>query len=467
MINKTYKIINNKFPRFFKFVFFLRYLFAVFFISCALFLFIPNFFDYEKREKNIKFFLANDYNIDIKRIKNIKFNSFPLPHLEADQVISGIYHKNINLNSQKIKIYPKLTSIYNYNNFKVRKLIFKNSKINLNLDNLNILLKNTFNLKKNITFLNLNISVVDEKKSILDLNKINYSNFGYKKNKIEGEIFDKKFQINIKDDLTKLNFNLVNSGVFLAVNSFKNDKKKELIGSLKGKILNSNLQFDYTYNSKSVELEKLFFRNKFVSFDSEAQILFKPFFKLITFSEIKEFNPKLIQNLDITKLLKFDDAFKKMNSQNNFKFRSKKFSRVLINSMDLDVDLTYGRLFFVKAILISKNSFSCEGNINLLLEFPILNFNCILISPNKKNLYKRLNIDQKIKKEPFELNVSGNLNILNNKINFDFIEINKKFLSSEEDLKYYKKTFQDILFDKDFLDIFNLSKIKKFIIEIS
>ena len=83
------------------------------------------------------------------------------------------------------------------------------------------------------------------------------------------------------------------------------------------------------------------------------------------------------------------------------------------------------------------------------------------------NLYKRLNIDQKIKKEPFELNVSGNLNILNNKINFDFIEINKKFLSSEEDLKYYKKTFQDILFDKDFLDIFNLSKIKKFIIEIS
>ena len=47
--NFVIKTINNKYSRFFKFIFFLRYLFAIFFISIALFLTIPGFFNYEKR----------------------------------------------------------------------------------------------------------------------------------------------------------------------------------------------------------------------------------------------------------------------------------------------------------------------------------------------------------------------------------------------------------------------------------
>ena len=37
----------------------------------------------------------------------------------------------------------------------------------------------------------------------------------------------------------------------------------------------------------------------------------------------------------------------------------------------------------------------------------------------------------------------------------------------KEDLKYFKESFENILFDENFLEIFNLKKIKTFILEIS
>ena len=65
------------------------------------------------------------------------------------------------------------------------------------------------------------------------------------------------------------------------------------------------------------------------------------------------------------------------------------------------------------------------------------------------------------------MKVLGNINILNNKINFKKIEMNNNYTASNDDLKYFKSSFEDILFDESFIDIFNLFKIKKFIKEIS
>ena len=45
--------------------------------------------------------------------------------------------------------------------------------------------------------------------------------------------------------------------------------------------------------------------------------------------------------------------------------------------------------------------------------------------------------------------------------------MNERYNASEEDLKYFKEVFEKILFDKKFLEIFDLKKVKKFIIEIS
>ena len=67
----------------------------------------------------------------------------------------------------------------------------------------------------------------------------------------------------------------------------------------------------------------------------------------------------------------------------------------------------------------------------------------------------------------FNLSVKGNLNILNEKINFKEISMNNNYKASNEDLNYFKEKFENILLGDRFIKIFNLKRIKKFILEIS
>ena len=101
----------------------------------------------------------------------------------------------------------------------------------------------------------------------------------------------------------------------------------------------------------------------------------------------------------------------------------------------------------------SENFFICNGEINLLQEYPIVYFNCSITSEDKRQLLKRFSIKYKDKNKPLDLIVQGNINILNNKINFKRIIMNQDYVASIEDLKYFKQTFENILFSKDFLGI--------------
>ena len=113
MINRIYKIINSKFSRFFKFVFFIRYLIAIFFVSVVFFLITPYFFDYKKKEEFIKLNLIKSYSLKIQKVDHIKYKFFPLPHLILSNVNGNLYSDETNLKAQRLILYPKLFSIYN------------------------------------------------------------------------------------------------------------------------------------------------------------------------------------------------------------------------------------------------------------------------------------------------------------------------------------------------------------------
>ena len=87
MLNKFNKIIHSKYLKIFRFVFFLRYLFAIFFISLGLFLLIPNFFNYEKRSELIKKHILKKYDLEIQDYDTIKFKILPLPNLHLEKVL--------------------------------------------------------------------------------------------------------------------------------------------------------------------------------------------------------------------------------------------------------------------------------------------------------------------------------------------------------------------------------------------
>ena len=52
-----------------------------------------------------------------------------------------------------------------------------------------------------------------KEKPILKITKIDFSNHGYKKYRITGEIFEKKFKANLSDDNKNLNFKILNTGI--------------------------------------------------------------------------------------------------------------------------------------------------------------------------------------------------------------------------------------------------------------
>ena len=67
-------------------------------------------------------------------------------------------------------------------------------------------------------------------------------------------------------------------------------------------------------------------------------------------------------------------------------------------------------------ILSSKNeTIKCMGNINFLDDYPLLFFDCNLIAENKREFLKKFFIKIKNKNENIELQVKGNLSVLNNK----------------------------------------------------
>ena len=135
MLNKFFKRIHNTNSRFLNFIFFLRYLVAVFFVAISLFLIIPTFFDFKKKEEIIKNYLLKEYNLEISDYSNIKYTALPLPRLELKRAQINLEKIKTNLEVTDLKIYPKIFSIYNFDNFKADKIIFDDTDVNLQITN--------------------------------------------------------------------------------------------------------------------------------------------------------------------------------------------------------------------------------------------------------------------------------------------------------------------------------------------
>ena len=466
MINRFFKIINSKFSRFFKFVFFLRYLFVIFFISMVSFLVIPSFFDYKKKEEIIKLYLIKKYSLGIEKIDNVEYQFLPVPQLILENLKGNLYSEETNIKTQKLILYPKFLSLYNYKNFDLKKIKFNNSQLIVDSKKINLLTKSLINLDKKFYFENLHLKITEKKNQVLNFEKIRFLNYGYKKNIIEGEVFNRKFKIKFKDDLSNIFFKLLNTGVSAELNLSKKQSSDELIGDIRGKILDSNFKTNFSYESNNIVINNFFFRNKNLAFESDGKIKFKPFFGVNFDSEIKSINPIILLNINIEQLLSYKDFIKRLNIENYTTYKSKKFSRNLINEVYLNSKISFGRLNITKKYLISKSVLNCKSDINLLDEYPVIYFKCNIYSPNKKDLLKKIGIEYKTNSETIDLNFSGNLNILNNKVNFDNITMNNNYNAPEEDLQYFKEIFENLVFNKKFQNIFELQKIRSFLKEI-
>ena len=263
------------------------------------------------------------------------------------------------------------------------------------------------------------------------------------------------------DNLEFIEFKLLNSGITSNLELNKKTKK----GTFKSKILFINLKFDFEYDNERLKIYNSYFRSKNLSFDNETLIILRPFFEIETNFELEEFNSEILKKINFVQLLEIKNIIRKINSKNTIIYKSKKFSKSLIDDLNLKVDLTYGRLNYKKNFLIEENFFKCKGDLNLLEQYPLLHFDCSVLIKDKKRLFKKFLINIKRSDEVLRLKVKGNLNVLSKKMNFEQISLNKKKFP-KEDLKYFKNSFENILFNKSFLEIFEIKKIKNYILEI-
>ena len=466
MLNKSFKNINNKFSRFFRFIFFLRYLFLLFFIALASFITIPYFFDYEKRVEIYKNYLSQKYNFKINKYEEIKYKAFPIPRLVFKDAVININSSPVIMNIQSLKVYPKIFNIYDLKNFKSEKITFLNNYSMIKSSNLKFLNSFLFDQKNKFSLNNFNLKINNENKTIINVKNMSFSNYGYKKNLVKGEVFGKKFKSRIINNFKSINFELLDTGINAELNIDKQTDEL-IIGSFKSKILNTKLRFDFNYNEKELNIYNSFLRNKNFSLKNQTLIVLDPFFDIRSEIDLDEFNFQILQKINFSELHKFKDYVKKINIKNEIFFKSKGLKLNPVDDIYLKIDLAYGRLNYVKKYLLSDDTVQCEGSINLFDEFPLLYFNCKIISANKKNLFKKFSINTKNKDQRFELNVVGNLSLLNKKINFKNISINENYKASKDDLEYFKLSFEKIIYDKSFFEIFDLKKIKDFIQEIS
>ncbi len=461
MLNKFFKNIHNKYSRFFKFIFFLRYLFAIFFVSITLFMTIPIIFNYEKKVDLLKNYFLKNYEFEINGYENIKYKAFPLPSLELKKVQIKFLKSNTNLDVNYLTIYPKILSIYNFSHLEANKIIFNGNIGSLKTSNFSIFIKQLLKQKKKISIKNLNLKIVDDSKSIVRFENIHFSNFGYKKNFIEGKVFGKKFKTELGDNLKSIKFELPNSGISTDIDLDKKTKN----GAVKSKILNANLKFNYEYDIEKLKIYNSYFRNKNISFNNETLITFAPFLDIQTNLELEELDNEILKKINLAKLMEYKNIIKKINSKNTIIYKSKNFSNNMVDDLSLKIDLAYGRINYKKNFSINNSLFKCEGDLNILEEYPLLFFDCSLVTNDKKKLLKKFSINIKSSNSTLKLKAKGSLNILSKKINFYRISLNEKKIP-KEDLKYLKNSFETILFNKSFLEIFETKKIKKYILDI-
>ncbi len=466
MINKFFKIIHNKYSKFFRFIFFLRYLFIIFLVSITLFLTLPIFFDYKKNEETFKKHLLKNYSLAINDYDEIEFNSLPAPNIEIKNVSIELENSYSMFYVKSLKVYPKLFSIYNYKNFQSNKIILDENTIILEIKIFKKFIKKLFKEKNNIFFNNSNLKIVNTDKTIIDFKKIKFANYGYNKNLITGEIFKKKFKVKLNNNLKNIKFELPSSGINLNLDLDSDQRENLMSGILKSKILNTNLKFNFELTEKYLKIYDSFFRSKYFTFNNQSLISYQPYFMVNSTINIEEFNSKIFKKLNFKEFIKFKDVIKKINSQNQLNFNSKKFSRNLIDELNMQVNLAYGRVNYFKKFLIANNLFKCKGTINLLEEYPLLFFNCEITLNDSHKLFKKFSIKTKNKTKINNMYIIGNLNIFNNKINFKKISVDNNYEASTEDLRYLKTSFENILFDESFLKIFDTKKLAKFFSEV-
>ncbi len=439
----------------------------MFLVATTLYIAIPKFFDYEKKGEEIKNFLLLNYQLEISSYNSIKYKIFPVPNISLENVNLTLNKNFNNFKANRINIYLDLNSIYK-NKVTSKKIFINENKMIMRLEDLEYLFDYFQNLKLKLTVKNLDLNLKKENDSLIKFKNINFSNYGFGKDKIQGMIFDKSFEIFHDKKKKNLEFKILDTGISANFKITDYDKNQSLAGTSKINILNNYLKLDYLINKNQIVINRSKFRNKDLSLSFQNLIKLKPYFEMDLNINVEKINYILFSQLDLEKLLYKKDIIKKLNSITKIEYEEKKLlQNNLIRKYNSKIYLENGRMNDQSKIGIPGSSVVCKNETTLLSEPPRFYFKCNLKITNLKEFNKYFSISKNINNKPINLYFEGSINIFRNKVNFEKISIEEtNYIANNEDKIFFKKNFEDTLLKDGFFNIFKTQKIKNFINEI-
>ena len=159
----------------------------------------------------------------------------------------------------------------------------------------------------------MNLIINENDQDIIKLKKINFFNHSYKKNIINGEVFNKKFKVKYNESLSEITFKSKSLGFFSKLIIPENNSSTKLTGVLKGKILKSYYKLDFSYAEDKFDIINLFLEIKKFHSIVKGNLKLKPYFNARLNTDIKNINMDLIDNIDINEILDLKDIIKKLN----------------------------------------------------------------------------------------------------------------------------------------------------------
>ena len=468
MLNKFYKSIHNHYSKFFKFFYFLRYIFSIFLLAFIFYISIPKFFNYEKKEADIKNFLYQNYQFELGSYSSIRYNIFPLPNVYLENVNLAFKKDINNLEVRKMYIFLDIKNIYNQEKFIANKIFINQNNMTLKVDNIGYLI-NLFNkIKLKLKISDLDINLMRKSNSVLEIKNIEFFNYGFKKDKIRGNIFEKKFKIKINRKKNDLKFKIIDTGITANLRFSDYENGKPITGTSKINILNNYIKLNFLISKNQILIDNSKFRNKDLSVSFQNLTKLSPFFEMDLDLKIEKINYKIFNKYNLEKILKNKDIIKKLNSNSKIKYKEKKILQYnLIKEYNSKLYLENGRMSELNQIRIPGSMINCQNEVVLIEDYPRLFFECNFNIFNNKEFNKYFSISSKFVDRPINLIVNGSLNIFRKKINFDKIFIDEiKYTASDEDKIYFKNYFEELLLSDGLIDIFNTKKIKNFIKEI-
>ena len=434
--NKFNKIIHlknkfNKISNFNKFlILFISILFLyLFYVS------IPSLYDYQKLQNQLKAYLVNDYNLNIKISDKIQYKILPSPHFEVKE--SNIY-RNTESEENKLgeiknlRIFVSLKNIYNQDKIELKDIEIKDAVFFLDKNN-RIFLSNYFNnkntnkkiqIKKSKFFLMKNDEII----SIFPIKNLNfiYDEIIFTNEAIiDGKAFNSYFNLKIKKYFLgdeDLNFDIKFPQINLSVNSKLLPQKKN---KEKYKVLNkvnffgSEIKFEFDVDKNSLIYKSTKSKIFNTQIDFNGLIEFQPFY-LISNIILDQFN--------LVKALNSEDSIFKLIDNRNLihkNFNSKifidirKFSKDnIFNRGEFFIEIQNGIIKFDDSIFISDKigflkvlSSSLYTNNNKLL----LKTHVLVDIQNLKKFYNTFQVPKKFRLDIKKINFNFETNLTSGK----------------------------------------------------